>query len=125
MAGFEQVDFYTDRSLVEDPFPYFEYLRSQGPVCRLPRRNVIAITGVDEALTVLNDTKTFASVNSTNGPIPDLPGRIRRLGCSRPRCGFSRSGPICRRCCVKIGNASPISSTRRCGWTVRSNARRD
>jgi cytochrome P450 len=73
MNRFDQVDFFTDLSLVNDPYPYFDYLRGQGPVARLPHRNVVAVTGHAEALAVLNDAQTFSSVNSAFGPIPDLP----------------------------------------------------
>ena len=39
-ADFDQVDFFTDASLLEDPYPYFEHLRSQCPVTptAAPRR---------------------------------------------------------------------------------------
>ena len=45
MTDFATADFFTDTSLIENPFPYFEYLRSQGPIARLPHRNVLAVTG--------------------------------------------------------------------------------
>jgi cytochrome P450 len=70
---FDQVDFFTDSSLVNDPYPYFDYLRNKGPVTRLPHRNVVAVTGHQEALTIVNDAQTFSSVNSAFGPIPELP----------------------------------------------------
>ena len=73
MSQFEHADFFTDLSLVDDPYPYFEYLRSVGPVCRLPHRNVVAVTGYEEALAVYNDRKSFSSCNAVTGPIPDLP----------------------------------------------------
>ncbi len=73
MNPFDQVDFFTDLSLINDPYPYFDYLRSKGPVTRLPHRNVVAITGHEEALAVLNDNRTFSSANGVSGPIPDLP----------------------------------------------------
>ena len=31
MGNYESVDFFTDESLIEDPYPYFEHLRSQVP----------------------------------------------------------------------------------------------
>ncbi len=34
-STFDSVDFFTDPSLVPDPHPYFDYLRSQNPVLRL------------------------------------------------------------------------------------------
>ena len=73
MGSYENVDFFTDLSLVDDPYPYFEYLRSRGPVTRLPHRNVVAITGHEEALAVLTDAQTFSSAVAVGGPIPDLP----------------------------------------------------
>lgn len=73
MTNFATADFFTDTSLIENPFPYFEYLRSQGPIARLPHRNVLAVTGYAEALEILNDPQTFSSANAATGPIPDLP----------------------------------------------------
>ena len=73
MADFSQTDIYTDISLVDDPWPYFEYLRAQGPIARLPHRNVLAVTGFEEALAIYADTANFSSVNAVTGPIPDLP----------------------------------------------------
>ncbi len=73
MNRFDQVDFFTDLSLVNDPYPYFDFLRNKAPVTRLPHRNVVAVTGHAEALAILNDAQTFSSVNSAFGPIPELP----------------------------------------------------
>ena len=36
MADYDSVDFFSDESLLEDPYPYFEHLRSKCPV--LPHR---------------------------------------------------------------------------------------
>jgi len=66
-------DFYTDRSLVADPHAYFDFLRAQGPVTRLPHRDVVAVTGYDETLKVMLDTEHFSSVNAVGGPLPPLP----------------------------------------------------
>jgi cytochrome P450 len=73
MSDFDNVDIFTDASLIDDPFPYFEHLRSQCPVQRLPQRNVVAVTGYDEAIKVYNNTKAFSSVIGVGGPIPPLP----------------------------------------------------
>lgn len=73
MTDFSKIDIYTDVSLVDDPWPYFEYLRAQGPITRLPYRNVLAVTGFEEALAIYSDPVNFSSVNSVTGPIPDLP----------------------------------------------------
>jgi len=70
---FETVDYFTDPSLVEDPYPYFHYLRSRGPVLRLPHHGVVAVSGYDEALAVYRDTDTFSSCNSVIGPFARFP----------------------------------------------------
>ena len=71
--GYETADFYSDPSLVEDPHSYFDFLRSQGPVTRLPHRNVVAVTGYEETVQVMLDTEHFSSINAVGGPIPPLP----------------------------------------------------
>jgi cytochrome P450 len=72
-ARYAEADYYTDTSLVDDPHAYFHFLRAQGPVTRLPHRNVLAITGYDEAVQVMLDTEHFSSINAVTGPIPELP----------------------------------------------------
>jgi hypothetical protein len=37
MTSYEAADWFTDLSLVEDPFPYYECLRAKSPVLREPR----------------------------------------------------------------------------------------
>jgi cytochrome P450 len=73
MRDYANVDFYTDTSLVDDPHSYFDFLRSQNPVTKLPHRNVMAVTGYEETIQVMLDTEHFSSVNAVNGPIPGLP----------------------------------------------------
>ncbi|BBY05596.1 cytochrome P450 [Mycobacterium noviomagense] len=73
MTTFESVDFFTDPSLVPDPHPYFDYLRSVNPVLKLPNYNVFAVTGYDEATAVYKDTDTFSNCVALGGPFPPLP----------------------------------------------------
>jgi cytochrome P450 len=73
MGAFDNVDFFTDASLIDDPHPYYEYLRTQGPVAALPRENVVAVTGYEEGLAVLRDDERFSAVQAVSGPIPPLP----------------------------------------------------
>jgi cytochrome P450 len=73
LDDYRDVDYFNDLSLVNDPYPYFEYLRSVGPVVFLPKHNVIAVTGYDEGVAVLMDHDTFSSINSATGPLPPLP----------------------------------------------------
>ena len=73
MNDFDAVDFFRDDSLVADPYPYFDHLRSQCPVLREPHHDVVMVTGYDEAVAVYNDTATFSSCNSVTGPFPGFP----------------------------------------------------
>ena len=64
MSSFDTIDFFTDPSLVPDPHPYFDYLRSQNPVMRLPHHGVVAVTGYEEASEVYKDPDTFSNIVS-------------------------------------------------------------
>ncbi len=66
-------DFFMDLTLVDDPYPYFENLRGAGPVVSMPRHNVMAVTGYEEALAVHNDNLALSAVNSVTGPLPPIP----------------------------------------------------
>src|SRR3977135_848456 len=63
MTDFDQIDFFTDKSIIDDPYPYFDYLRSQCPVLHDPRSGVVAVTGYDELSATYRDTETFSSIN--------------------------------------------------------------
>src|SRR5262249_44503490 len=49
VAGIDEIDFFSDLSLVEDPYPYFEELRAACLVLALLHLGVIAVTGYEEA----------------------------------------------------------------------------
>jgi cytochrome P450 len=70
VTDFEKIDFFRDDALVEDPYPYFEYLRAQGPAPREPHQGVVMITGYDEAVQIFHDTDTYSSATSVTGPFP-------------------------------------------------------
>ncbi|MDT5209584.1 MAG: hypothetical protein QOF67_1999 [Mycobacterium sp.] len=72
MTDFETVDFFTDESLVPNPYPYFDHLRSKCPVVQATPFNVLAVTGYDEALTVYKDP-AFSSCVSVAGPFSGMP----------------------------------------------------
>lgn len=75
-STFESIDFFTDPSLVPDPYPYFDYLRNQNPVVKLPHHNVVAVTGWDEANAVYKDTDSFSNCVALGGPFPPLPFEV-------------------------------------------------
>ena len=73
MPSYETVDWFTEPSLVEDPYPYLEHLRDRGPVTRLPHHDVVAVTGYDEAAELWRRPETYSSCNAVTGPFPGLP----------------------------------------------------
>lgn len=73
MTDYDTIDYFTDQSLVPDPHPYFDHLRSKCPVVREPNYGVLAITSFEEATTVLKDTDTYSSCIAVGGPFPPLP----------------------------------------------------
>ncbi|MEX2254369.1 MAG: cytochrome P450 [Acidimicrobiia bacterium] len=73
MSDVESVDYFNDESLVEDPYPYFEQLRSACPVLPLDRLGVVAVTGYDEAAEIYRDPSAFSSCNSVVGPYATFP----------------------------------------------------
>ena len=73
LTDWQTIDFFNDRSLVDDPYPYFEQLRAACPVLLLPHLGVVAVSGYDEATEVYRDTATFSSCNSVVGPFATFP----------------------------------------------------
>jgi cytochrome P450 len=73
MSELDAIDFFTDLSVINDPAPYFNHLRSKCPVLREPYHGALMITGYEEALEVFRDRETFSSCVSVTGPIPPLP----------------------------------------------------
>ena len=72
MTDFETVDFFTDESLVPEPYPYFDYLRSKCPVATATPFGILAVTGYEEALEVYKNP-AFSSCVSLAGPFSGLP----------------------------------------------------
>lgn len=72
MSTFESVDFFTDASLIPDPYPYFDHLRGRCPVTTQSGQGVVTVTGHREALAVYKDP-AFSSCVSVAGPFSGLP----------------------------------------------------
>jgi cytochrome P450 family 150 subfamily A5 len=73
VTDYDAIDFFRGDELIADPYPYFDWLRSQCPVQREPNYGVMMVTGYDEAIAVYNDTDSFSSCNSPTGPFPGFP----------------------------------------------------
>jgi cytochrome P450 len=73
LSGPDNLDFFTDKSLVDDPYDYYEAIR-RCPVWREPAHGVVMVSGYDEAVTVQRDTDQNLSVcNIVSGPWSGIP----------------------------------------------------
>jgi cytochrome P450 len=70
---FEAVDYFTEPSIVDDPYPYFDWLRDQCPVHHLGQRDVVAVTGYQEAVEVMRNNDDYSRLNTVGGPFPGIP----------------------------------------------------
>jgi cytochrome P450 len=71
-TDFEAVDYFFDQTLVPDPYPYYDHLRSQCPVLPATPHGVVAVTGHAEALAAYKDP-AMSSCVAVAGPFPPLP----------------------------------------------------
>lgn len=73
VSGPEKLDFFTDKSLVDDPYEYYDAIR-RCPVWREPAHGVVMVSGYDEAVAVQRDTEKVLSVcNIVSGPWSGIP----------------------------------------------------
>jgi cytochrome P450 len=68
VTDFASVNFFRDRTVQDDPYAYFDWVRDQHPVWQEPHYGVFLVTGYDEALSVYNSVDRFSSCNTVAGP---------------------------------------------------------
>jgi len=78
MTDFATVNFFRDRTVQDDPYPYFDWVREQNPVWQEPNFGVYMVTGHAEAKEIYRDPATFpvhedasgtySSCNAVSGP---------------------------------------------------------
>ncbi|MFV8816826.1 cytochrome P450 [Haliea sp. E17] len=69
-------DYFTDPTVLLDPYGYFEEMRPRGPICRLETHDCLLLTGFDECVDVLRNPIDFSSLNSLASsafPLPFTP----------------------------------------------------
>ncbi|MCV7431619.1 cytochrome P450 [Mycolicibacterium bacteremicum] len=69
----DKVDIFTSEEVINDPYPYFDDLRSRCPVHPIAQPGVLAVTGYDEAVEVYRNGAAFSSCNAMGGPFPPFP----------------------------------------------------
>lgn len=67
MTEFASANFFTDRALQDDPYPYFDWVRSQSPVWQEPKYGMYMVTGLAEAMAVYTDPATFPDHEAPSG----------------------------------------------------------
>src|SRR6202451_3818552 len=67
MSEFESANFFADRSIQDDPYPYFDWVREQSPVWREPNYGLYIITGHPEAMTIYGDPASFPPNDPPSG----------------------------------------------------------
>jgi cytochrome P450 len=72
-TDFDSVDYFTDPSLVPDPHPYFDYLRTKDATCCPINNGVLAVTGWESANAVYKDTENYSSCVAVAGPFTPIP----------------------------------------------------
>jgi cytochrome P450 len=73
MTDLASLDYFSDQTISQDPYAYYEYLREQGPVFQEPHHGVVAVTGYAEIMAAFKDHDSFSAVNAIGGPFPPLP----------------------------------------------------
>jgi cytochrome P450 len=66
-------DYYTDHSICRNPYEFFEALRAHGPVYKPTNRDYFIVTGFQEVLEVLGNTRDFSATISLQGAAVPLP----------------------------------------------------
>ena len=72
----EERDYFTDRVVLQDPYDYFAALYSKDAVYQPKIRDVMFVTGFEEAIQILRNTADFSSVIAVTGaavPLPFVP----------------------------------------------------
>jgi len=73
MSDFDSLQFFSDKSLVNDPYPYYAEQRAQCPARFDPQQRILAVTGYDAAIDVYRDAESFSACNAVIGPLAGLP----------------------------------------------------
>jgi cytochrome P450 len=68
-------DYFTDKSVLLDPYDYFEGIRASGPAHRMKDRDIVVVTGFKEGVDVLLNTRDFSAIANPDplAPLPFVP----------------------------------------------------
>jgi cytochrome P450 len=84
-------DYFTDKSVLLDPYDFFEEIRSRGPVVPLRNRDMLFVTGFKEVVEVLLNKADFSSMIAGPGPAAPLPFEVEGHDISAKVEAYTRS----------------------------------
>lgn len=73
MPRLEDRDYFTDYDIAREPYPFFEAVRAHGPVYQPEGRDYLIVTGFDEAVEILNNSRDFSAIIGLAGAAAPLP----------------------------------------------------
>ena len=73
MTRLEDRDYFTDYDIAREPYPFFESVRAHGPVYQPEGRDYLTVTGFDEAVEILNNSRDFSAIIGLAGAAAPLP----------------------------------------------------
>jgi cytochrome P450 len=74
MSNVDEPDFYLDPQVSQDPYAYYELLRSGCPVRAEPHHQSILVSGYEETIGIGRDTHGYSACNAMTGPFSGFPG---------------------------------------------------
>ncbi|BBZ32550.1 cytochrome P450 [Mycolicibacterium confluentis] len=79
-ADVDERDFFTDSTVLHDPYEFLAQMRTQSPLLPEPHHGVVMVTGYDEGVSIYNDTENFSACLSVTGPFPGFPVSLEGHG---------------------------------------------
>lgn len=67
-TDFSKIDLFKDQELPANPYPFYDWVRSHGPVWYYPLWDVWLVTGYEEVIAVYHDQKSWSNCNTVSGP---------------------------------------------------------
>ena len=95
-TDFSETDLFRDKELPQDPYPFYDWVREQGPIWYYPLWDVWLVTGYEEAISVYHDQATFSNCNTVSGPFVKFSGAARGRRHQRHHRGAPRRAAVQR-----------------------------
>jgi cytochrome P450 len=71
-TDFSSTDLFRDKELPRDPYPFYDWVREQGPIWYYPLWDVWLVTGYDEVVAIYRDQASWSNCNTVSGPFKKM-----------------------------------------------------